>query len=163
MNLVEEWAQELGLSEGFFSSWTRPYGSGMAECVEKGWKFILGLGPRINSSSWFFGISRWELFKSPKNYDRLSFLLSSFFFFYPPPPLWDLSCYISFSSVHPSRSSCKSLLECLSHLVPFSTCCELQQTMWYCSGVIPSLMRSDCQLQAFNAKVTASPIIAPPL
>ena len=36
MNLVEEWTQELGLSEGFFSSQTRPYGSGMVECVEKG-------------------------------------------------------------------------------------------------------------------------------
>ena len=36
MNLVEKWAQELGLSEELFSSRTRPYGSGMAECVEKG-------------------------------------------------------------------------------------------------------------------------------
>ena len=36
MNLVEKLAQELGLSEELFSSRTRLYGSGMAECVEKG-------------------------------------------------------------------------------------------------------------------------------
>ena len=36
INLVKEWIQELGLSKGFFSSRTRPYGSGIAECVEKG-------------------------------------------------------------------------------------------------------------------------------
>ena len=36
INLVKEWVQELGLSKGFFSSRTRPYGSGIAECVEKG-------------------------------------------------------------------------------------------------------------------------------
>ena len=35
-------------------------------------------------------------------------------------------------------------------------------TRWYCSGVISSLMRQDCQLWAFNTEVTASPGIAPP-
>ena len=58
--------------------------------------------------------------------------------------------------------SCRSLLEYLSHLALFSTCYELQQTRWHCSGVIHSLMRPDCQLRAFNADVTASSIIAPP-
>ena len=58
--------------------------------------------------------------------------------------------------------SCRLLLECLSHLPPYSTCCELQQPRWYCSGVIFSLMRPDRQLWAFNAEVTASPGIAPP-
>ena len=43
-----------------------------------------------------------------------------------------------------------------------STCCELQQPRWYCSGVISSLMRPYRQLWAFNAEVTASPEIAPP-
>ena len=52
--------------------------------------------------------------------------------------------------------SCRLLLECLSHLLPSSTCCELQQPMWYCSGVISSLMWPDRQLWAFNAEVTAS-------
>ena len=45
---------------------------------------------------------------------------------------------------------------------PSSTCCELRQTRWYYSGVIPPLMWLDCQLQAFNAEVTASPRIATP-
>ena len=36
MNLVEKLAQELGFSEELFSSRTRSYGSGKAECVEKG-------------------------------------------------------------------------------------------------------------------------------
>ena len=58
--------------------------------------------------------------------------------------------------------SYRSLLEYLSHPALSLTCCELQQTRWHCSGVIPSLMRSDCQLRAFNAEVTDSFIIAPP-
>ena len=41
-----------------------------------------------------------------------------------------------------------------------STCCELQWTAWHCSGVIPSLMRPDCQLWTFNAEVTGSSTIA---
>ena len=56
----------------------------------------------------------------------------------------------------------KVILECLSHLPPSLTCCELQQTMWYCSGVISSLMQPDYLLWAFNAEVTASLGIAPP-
>ena len=39
---------------------------------------------------------------------------------------------------------------------------RLQQPIWYCLGVISSLMRPGCQLWAFNAKVTAFPGIAPP-
>ena len=56
--------------------------------------------------------------------------------------------------------SCRSLLEYLSHPALSSTCCELQQAKWHCSGVISSLMRLDCQLRAFNAEVTDSFIIA---
>ena len=36
------------------------------------------------------------------------------------------------------------------------------KTRWYCSEVISSLMRPDCQLWAFNAEMTASLGIAPP-
>ena len=54
----------------------------------------------------------------------------------------------------------KSPLECLSHLTLPSTCCKLQWTAWHCLGVIPSLMRPDCQLRAFNAEVTSSSTIA---
>ena len=56
----------------------------------------------------------------------------------------------------------RSLLECLSHPLPFSTCCELQQIRWYYLGVISSLMGSDGQLRAFNVEVTTSPRIASP-
>ena len=54
----------------------------------------------------------------------------------------------------------RSPLECLSHPALPSTCCELQWTAWHCSGVIPSLMRPNCQLRAFNAEVTSSFTIA---
>ena len=86
---------------------------------------------------------------------------SSFFF---PLFLEGLLCYIpSFHWSWPSICwSCKLLLECLSHLPPSSSCCELQQTRRYCSRIISSLMRPGCQLWAFNAEVTASPGIAPP-
>ena len=54
----------------------------------------------------------------------------------------------------------RSTLKCLAHPALPSSCCELQWTAWHCSGVIPSLMRSDCQLRAFNAEVTGSFTIA---
>ena len=104
-----------------------------------------------------------RVFRSPKNCNHLpsSFSLC---FSLSPSYLWDLCCYTSsFRWSWPSICwSCKSLLECLSHPTPSSTCCELQQTRWHYSGVISSLMRPDCQLRAFNAEVTTSPIIAPP-
>ena len=54
----------------------------------------------------------------------------------------------------------RSPLECLSHPALLSTCCKLQWAAWHCLGVIPSLMRPDCQLQAFNVEVTGSSTIA---
>ena len=54
----------------------------------------------------------------------------------------------------------RSPLECLSHPALHSTCCELQWIAWHYLGVIPSLMRSDYQLQAFNAEVIGSSTIA---
>ena len=54
----------------------------------------------------------------------------------------------------------RSPLECLSHPTLPLTYRELQWTAWHCSGVIPSLMRPDCQLWAFNAEVTGSSTIA---
>ena len=53
----------------------------------------------------------------------------------------------------------RSPLECLSHPAFPSTCYELQWAAWHCLGVIPSLMRPDCQLRAFNAEVTSSSTI----
>ena len=58
--------------------------------------------------------------------------------------------------------SCRLLLKYLSHPGLSSTCYKLQQTRWHCSGVIPSLMRLDYQLRAFNTEVTDSFIIALP-
>ena len=92
-------------------------------------------------------------FKSPKNFDRPAPLCVRFLL------LYILLLHLSWPSI---CWSYRSLLEYLFHPALSSTCCELQQTWWHCSGVIPSLMRPDCQLRAFNAKVTASSIIAPP-
>ena len=121
--------------------------------------------PRALSEDWFFFFSvLWclvaEAFKGGKNCHRLPSFSSSFS---PSPLLEGIFRYISPShwSWLSICWSCRSLLECLSHPPPFSTYCELQQTRWYYLGVIPSLMWPDCQLRAFNAKVTASPRIAP--
>ena len=66
-----------------------------------------------------------------------------------PPSSWPSTCRL-----------CRSPFECLSHPALPSTCCELQWTAWHCSGVIPSLIRLDCQLWAINAEVTGSSTIA---
>ena len=122
--------------------------------------------PRALSEDWFFFFSvPWCLaakaFRDGKNCNRLPSFFTPFFSL---PLLKGIFRYISPS--HWSWSSicwsCRSLLECLSHPSPSSTCYELQQTRWYYLGVISSLMRPDCQLRAFNAEVTASPRIAPP-
>ena len=122
--------------------------------------------PRVLFEDWFFFFSvLWCLatkaFRGGKNCNRLPSFSSSFFSL---PLLEGIFRYISHSHWSwPSICwSCRSLLECLSHSPPSSTCCELQQTRWYYSGVVSSLMRPDCQLRAFNAEVTASPRIAPP-
>ena len=101
-------------------------------------------------------------FQGGKNCNRFPFFLpflihlplfqeGIFSYIFPSHWCWPSICW-----------SYRSLLECLSHLPPSSTCCKLWQTRWYYLGVIPSLMRSDCQLQAFNVEVTASTKIAPP-
>ena len=100
-----------------------------------------------------------EAFQGGKNSNRLpsiSFFDSPFLegllrYIFPFHWSWPSICWL-----------CRLLLECLSHLPPSSTCCELQQPKWYCSGVISSLIRPDRQLWAFNAEVIASHGIAPP-
>ena len=92
-------------------------------------------------------------FRSPKNFDRPAPLFMRFLL------LYILLLHLSWQSI---CWSYRSLLEYLSHPALSSTCYELQQIRWHCSGVIPSLMRPDCQLRAFNAKVTDSSIISPP-
>ena len=122
--------------------------------------------PRALSEDWFFFFSvPWCLaakaFKGGKNCNRLPSFSSPFFslfllegiFRYISPSHW------SWPSI---CWSCKSLLKCLSHPPPSSTCYELQQIRWYYSGVISLLMQLNCQLREFNAEVTASPRITPP-
>ena len=113
---------------------------------------ILGLCPRMNSSSSrFSGASRSELSKVLKTAIPPFLVRPLLLYILLLHSSWLFICW-----------SYRSLLEYLSHPVFSSTCYELQQTRWHCSGVIPSLMRPDCQLQAFNAKVTDSSIIAHP-
>ena len=121
--------------------------------------------PRAWPEVWFFFSSvLWCLvvkaFRGGRNCNRLPSFAS---FFLPLSLQEGIFSYISHSHWSwPSICwSYRSLLECLSHLSPSSTCCELRQTRWYYSGVISSLMRPDCQLRAFNAEVTTSPRIAP--
>ena len=79
----------------------------------------------------------------------LPFVRSLWLYTLLPPSSWSSICQLR-----------RSPLECLSHPALPSTCCELRWTAWHCSGVIPSLMRPDCQLWAFNAEVTGFPTIA---
>ena len=153
MNLVKKWAQELGLSESFINGLTGSWGSGIVEGVEEGWMLILELYLRMNSfSSRFSGASRSEL-------SRVLRTVILWGLFVRPLLLYILLLHPSWPSI---CWSYRSLLEYLSHPALSSTCCELQQKRWHCSGVIPSLMRPECQLWAFNAEVTAFSIIAPP-
>ena len=101
--------------------------------------FLLGLDPRIVTSSWFF--SAW-LQKLSRMVQIATVFLQSIF---DPPFLEGFLRYIPSSRWSwPSICwSCRSLLECLSYLLPSPTFCELQQPRWYYSGVISSLMRSD--------------------
>ena len=123
------------------------------------WNFVLGLGPRTGYSYYFFSaylqkfsriVQVVTIFPISNFFDPL--FLEGFLHYIPPSHwYWPSICW-----------SYRSLLECLSHLPPSPTFCELQQPRWYYSGVISSLMWSDRQPWAFNTEVTASPGIAPP-
>ena len=108
-------------------------------------KLVLGPRPRMISSSPLLILYR-------QNFLASSELPSSFFV--ESPWLYILLFSSSWPSICRLR---KSPLECLSHPALLSTCCEWQWLAWHYSGVIPSLMRPDCQLRAFNAEVTGSP------
>ena len=153
MNLVKKWTQELGLSEGFFNRSDRIVREW--NCQRRGGG--VNAYPRVVSEDEFFFFSILRCF-TVRAFQESSKLRS------PPPLVRPLLLYILLlHSSWPSICwSYRSLLEYLSHPALSSTCCELQQTRWYYSGVIPSLMRLDCQLRAFNAEVTDSSIISPP-
>ena len=96
-----------------------------------------------------------------QSFQESSELRSPFFLLISVRPL--LLYILLLHSSWPSTCwSYRLLLKYLSHPTISSTYCELQQTRWHCSRVIPSLMRPDCQLRAFNAEVTNSSIIAHP-
>ena len=59
MNLVKKWTQELGLSEDSVKGLARSLGSGIIKGVEERQKSILGLSPRMNSSSPQFSDASW--------------------------------------------------------------------------------------------------------
>ena len=111
------------------------------------------MSPRISSSSsQFSGASRSELSRVLRTVIlQVLFVRPLLLYIFLLHPSWPSICWLY-----------RSLLEYLSYSVLSTTCCELQQTRWHCSEVIPSLMRLDCQLWAFNVEVTASSIIAPP-
>ena len=75
-------------------------------------------------------------------------------FFVKSPWLYILLFSSSWPSICRLR---RSPLKCLSHPALPSTCCEWWWLAGHCSGVIPSLMQPDYQLQAFNVKVTGFP------
>ena len=60
MNSVKKWAQELGLSEDSIKGLVGSLGRGIIKGVEERQKSILGLSPRMNSSSPQFSDASWQ-------------------------------------------------------------------------------------------------------
>ena len=145
MNLVEKRAQELGLCEDFVNGWAGLLGSRIVDSIVGG---RVKVRSRASSDDeFFFSCS-----------DTAQLELSGVFWIAVPLFVRFLWLYIILLPLSwPSICRlCRSPLECLSHPMLPSTCCELQWTEWHCSGVLPSLMWPDCQLRAFNAEVTGS-------
>ena len=118
-----------------------------------------------SKDSFFFSSVLWSFaaknFRGGRNCNRPPY----FFSFFLPPSFYEGIFYYISPSHWSWLSICwsyRSLLECLSHSPPSSTCYELRQIRWYYSGVIFLLMWPNCHLQAFNTDVTASSRIAPP-
>ena len=88
MNLVKKWAKEQGLSEDFFKGLAGSLGSGIIKGVEERWKSILGLSPRMNSSS-----SQFSDASRPEPLGVLRTVIAS------------LCYYISFCLIHLDRPS----------------------------------------------------------
>ena len=149
MNLVEKRAQELGLCEDFVNSRAGSLGSKIVNGVVGG---RVKVRPRASSEDEFFfsssDIAQLEL-SGVFRIALLLFVRSLWLYILLLPSSWSFICRL-----------CRSPLEYLSHSALPSTCCELQWTAWHCPGVIPSLIRPDCQLRAFNAEVTDSFTIA---
>ena len=126
----------LGEQDRQWRSWGE--GQSPSSGLVRGWILLLLFWYSINRISWCLPNCHPPL--------REIFLVIYILLF---PSSWPSICWLR-----------RSPLECLSHPTLPSTCCELQWTAWRCSRVTPSLMRPDCQLRAFNAKVTGSCTIA---
>ena len=148
INLVEKRIQELGLCEDFVNSRAGSLGSRIVNGVVGGVK----VRPRASSEDEFFSSSSdtapLELFGVFPIAVPL-FLRSLWLYILLLPSSWPSICRL-----------CRLPHECLSHPALSSTCCELQWTAWHYLGVIPSIMRLNCQLRAFNVEVTDSFTIA---
>ena len=133
MNFVEKRAQELGLCEDFVNGRAGSLGSRIVNgVVGRGVK----VRPRASSEDEFFFSSSDTTQLELSGVFRIVVLLfvrSLWLYIILLPSSWPSICRL-----------CRSSLECLSHPVLPSTCCELQWTGWHCSGVIPSLMWPDC-------------------
>ena len=117
-------------------SWGK--GQGPSSGLVWGWILLLLFWYSTNRTSWCFP-------NCPPSLREISLVI------------YILLLFLSWPSICRLR---RSPLDCLSHLVFPSICCELQWAVWHCLGVIPSLMRPDYQLWAFNAEVTGSCTIA---
>ena len=149
MNLVEKRAQELDLCEDFVNGRAGLLGSKVVDDIVGG---RVKVHPRAASVDEFFSSSSDTAQLDLSGVFRITvplFVRFLWLYILLLPSSWPSICRL-----------CRSPLECLSHPMLPSTCCELQWTAWHCSGVIPSLMRPDCQLRAFNAEVTGSFTIA---
>ena len=146
MNLVEKRARELGLCKDAFNGRAGSSGNWIVYSVVGG---KVKARPRSSAEDDFFFSS----------FDTPPIELPCVFgiavpLFVKSPWLYIIPFSSSWSSIYRLR---RSSLKCLSHPALPSTCCEWQWLAWHCSGVIPSLMRPNCQLRAFNAEVTSSP------
>ena len=155
INLVEEWAQKLGLSESC-NSWTWSDGDGMIKRTGEGRKFY----PWASSKDWFFFLVLWwlatEAFGGGKSCDRLfsSSLL----------PGGPFTLYISFSLILAVHLLVVQVATWV--LVPFAAFFNL---LWVAATKV-ILFRGHFFINAvrssavgINAEVTTSPGIAPPI
>ena len=145
MNLAEKRAQELGLCEDFVNGRAGLLGSRIVNGVVGG---RVKVHLRASSKDEFFFSSSDTAQLELSGVFRIAllfFVRSLWLYILLLPSSWLSICRL-----------CRSPLECLSHPALPSTCCELQWTTWHCSGVIPSLMRLNCQLRAFNVEMTGS-------
>ena len=140
----------MGLYEDFVNGWARSLGNRIVNGVVEA---RVKVRPRTSSEDeFFFSSSDTPPIELPGVFRKCRSPLCEIFmviYILLLPSSWPSICQLR-----------RSPLECLFHPAFPSTCCKLQWAAWHCLGVIPSLMRPDCQLRAFNAEVIGSFTIA---